>query len=61
VDFVKTRRTRNTLPVFDIAGNKYRLIAAIHYVEERPGRGRVYVLKIMTHKECDEDRWKDEF
>jgi mRNA interferase HigB len=61
VDFVKSRRTRNTLPIFDIGGNKYRLVAAIHYVKDRPGKGRVYVLKIMTHEEYDDDRWKDEF
>jgi len=30
-------------------------------VKDRPGKGRVYVLKIMTHEEYDEDRWKDEF
>jgi mRNA interferase HigB len=34
--------------VFDIGGNKYRLVAAIHY------RGRrVYVRFIGTHKEYD--------
>lgn len=35
--------------VFDIGGNKYRLVAAIHY----QGR-RVYVRFIGTHKEYDE-------
>jgi mRNA interferase HigB len=61
VDFVKTRKSRNTLPVFDIAGNKYRMIVSIHYLEKHPAKGRVYVLKIMTHKEYDKDNWKDEF
>jgi mRNA interferase HigB len=61
IDFVKSRRTRNTLAVFDVAGNKYRVIAAIHYVKTRPDKGRVYVLKIMTHREYDADHWKDEF
>ncbi len=40
---------RNERVVFDIGGNKYRLIAAVHY------RGkRVYVRFIGTHAEYDE-------
>jgi hypothetical protein len=27
---------------------------------EHPEKGRVYVLRIMTHEEYDERRWKDE-
>lgn len=39
---------RNGRAIFDIGGNKYRLVAAIHY------RGkRVYVRFIGTHKEYD--------
>jgi mRNA interferase HigB len=39
---------RNGRAVFDIGGNKYRLVAAIHY------RGkRVYVRFIGTHKDYD--------
>jgi len=38
----------NGRAVFDIGGNKYRLVAAIHY------RGkRIYVRFIGTHKEYD--------
>lgn len=34
--------------IFDIGGNKYRLVASIHY------RGkRVYIRFIGTHAECD--------
>ena len=40
---------RNGRAIFDIGGNKYRLVAAIHY------RGkRVYVRFIGTHREYDE-------
>ena len=60
VDFVVARRTRNTLAVFDIAGNKYRLVAAVHYLSKVPEKGRVYVLRAMTHREYDRERWKDE-
>ena len=41
--------------VFNIGGNKYRLITRILYVSQY-----VYILKIMTHAEYDEDKWKDE-
>lgn len=43
----------NTVVIFDIGGNKYRLVAAVHY-----NRERVFVLKIMTHKEYSRDAWK---
>jgi mRNA interferase HigB len=54
VDFVKVA-SGNTVAVFDIGGNKYRLIAAVHY-----DRGRIFVLRIMTHREYDSRRWKAE-
>ncbi|MFI4988003.1 MAG: type II toxin-antitoxin system HigB family toxin [Alphaproteobacteria bacterium] len=34
--------------IFDIAGNKYRLVAAVHY-----RGGRLYVRFIGTHREYD--------
>jgi mRNA interferase HigB len=40
--------------VFDIGGNKYRLIAAIHY-----NTGLVYVRHVLTHAEYDTDKWKE--
>lgn len=43
-----------TIHVFNITG-AHRLIAAIHF-----NTGMVYVLRVMTHKEYDRDRWKDE-
>lgn len=54
VDFVQVKSGK-TVAVFDIANNKYRLIAALHY--DYP---RVFVLRIMTHQEYDEERWKEE-
>lgn len=39
--------------VFNIGGNKYRLIAAIHY-----NRGKVYIRAILTHNEYDQNKWK---
>ncbi len=40
--------------VFNVAGNKYRLVTAIHYSAQR-----VYVLRLMTHAECSKDLWKE--
>lgn len=41
------------LCVFDIGGNKYRLIAAVHF-----NRGKVFIRGAMTHAEYDQQRWK---
>jgi mRNA interferase HigB len=40
--------------VFNIGGNKYRLITAIHY-----NRGLVFTLMVLTHAEYGKDEWKD--
>ena len=41
--------------VFDIGGNKSRLIAIVHYT-----RKKIYVRSILTHKEYDRNLWKQE-
>lgn len=41
--------------VFNIGGNKYRLVTRILYPSQK-----VFILKVMTHKEYDENKWKDE-
>ena len=41
------------LIVFNIGGNKYRLIAAIHF-----NRHKVYIRHILTHAEYDKNNWK---
>lgn len=42
------------LTVFNIGGNKYRLIASVHF-----NRGKVYVRHVLTHAEYDEGGWKE--
>ena len=42
------------LTVFNIGGNKVRLIAAIHY-----NRQKVYVRAVLTHAEYDAGKWKE--
>ena len=39
--------------VFNIGGNKYRLIAAIHF-----NRGKLFIRHVLTHAEYDEGKWK---
>ena len=41
--------------VFNIAHNRYRLIAAVHY-----NRRIVYALFILTHAEYDRNAWKEQ-
>ncbi len=45
----------NSVHLFNIQRNEHRLIAAIHF-----RTSIVYVLRIMTHREYDRDRWKEE-
>jgi mRNA interferase HigB len=40
--------------VFNICGNSYRLVCALHYT------GKVFLLRFLTHAEYDKNRWKDE-
>jgi len=42
------------LTVFNIGGNKARLIAAIHY-----NRRKVYIRAVLTHNEYDRGKWKE--
>ena len=42
------------LTVFNIGGNKYRLIAFTVYAKKR-----IYIREILTHKEYDKNKWKD--
>ena len=41
--------------VFNIKGNDYRLITRVLYVSQK-----VFVLKVMTHEEYDENKWKEQ-
>ena len=42
-----------SLYVFDIGGNKLRLIASIHF-----NRQKLYIRHILTHKEYDKGNWR---
>jgi mRNA interferase HigB len=40
------------LVVFNIGGNKYRLVASIHF-----NRSKVYIRHVLTHQEYDRGGW----
>ena len=42
------------LTVFNIGGNKVRLIVAIHYNSHR-----IYIRNVLTHPEYDKGTWKE--
>jgi mRNA interferase HigB len=39
--------------VFNVSGNKYRLIARVNYKTQK-----VFILRIMTHEEYSKEDWK---
>ena len=41
--------------VFDIGGNKFRLIVVVHV-----NRKRIYVRAVLTHEDYDHDQWSNE-
>jgi mRNA interferase HigB len=43
----------NELIVFNIGGNKYRLVASVHF-----NCRKVYVRHVLTHVEYDQGNWK---
>ncbi len=45
--------TVENLTVFNIGGNKIRLIAALHYNTQC-----LYIRYVLTHKEYDKGKWK---
>ncbi|MBI3464709.1 MAG: type II toxin-antitoxin system HigB family toxin [Planctomycetes bacterium] len=40
--------------IFNIGGNKYRLIVVIHF-----NREKIYVRHLLTHAAYDEGKWKE--
>ena len=43
----------DNMTVFNVSGNKFRLIVAIHY-----NRQIVYIRHILTHAEYDKNKWR---
>ena len=53
---VATGDNRRTVTIFDIGGNKYRIVAHVDY-----SRQTVKIEAIMDHKEYDKGLWKKLF
>jgi mRNA interferase HigB len=53
-DAVKVKSKR-TVIVFNVCGNKYRFIASIHF-----NTGKAHTLRSLTHAEYSKESWKDD-
>jgi mRNA interferase HigB len=49
-----TVKSGRSVVVFNVAGNKYRLITAIHY-----DRQLVFTLMVLSHAQYSRETWKD--
>jgi mRNA interferase HigB len=50
---ITTVASGRPVTIFNIGGNKYRLITAIHYNTQK-----MFILRILTHAEYSKGRWK---
>jgi mRNA interferase HigB len=50
-----TVKSKRKVIVLNAAGNKYRLIVAIHF-----NRQTIFTLRFLTHAEDSKDHWKSE-
>jgi len=59
--FIELKHTFNSVDkvgnfyVFNVGGNKIRIITTIHF-----NRSKVFIRHILTHKEYDKNKWKQE-
>ena len=51
----KTAEAVGNFTVFNIKGNRYRLIVDIIYPQQR-----IYIKYVLTHAEYDKNRWKND-
>ena len=56
-DVVRLKCNVNVV-VFNVGGNKYRLIVRILYREKEFKKGFIYVKRILTHADYDRIDWK---
>lgn len=54
LDFGKAVDRYGKYLIFDIGGNKYRLIAVPHY-----NTGCLFIRHVLTHAEYDLEKWKE--
>jgi mRNA-degrading endonuclease HigB of HigAB toxin-antitoxin module len=49
-----TVRSGRKVAEFNIGGNEFRLLCAVHF-----NSGMVFALRFLTHAECSKNDWKD--
>ena len=54
-DVASGTASNRTATIFDIGGNKYRIVTLIDYL-----RQTVLITHVMDHKEYDKENWKNE-
>jgi mRNA interferase HigB len=54
-DVARDTASQRTATIFDIGGNKYRIITLIDYL-----RQTVLITHVMTHAEYDKNKWKND-
>lgn len=54
-DVARDTKSRRTATIFDIGGNKYRIISLIDYI-----RQTVLITHVLDHKQYDNGNWKDD-
>jgi mRNA interferase HigB len=54
-DVARDTKSRRTAVIFDIGGNKYRIITLIDYM-----RQTVLITHVLDHKEYDKNNWKND-
>jgi mRNA interferase HigB len=50
-----TVKSKRTVIVLNVGGNKYRLVLAVHF-----NRQTIFTLRFLTHAEYSKDNWKSE-
>lgn len=54
-DVARDTRSKRTATIFDMGGNKYRIITLIDYT-----RQTVLITHVLDHKEYDKNNWKND-
>ncbi len=54
-DVARDTASGRTVTIFDIGGNKYRIVTLVDYT-----RQTVLITHVMDHKEYDQNNWKND-
>lgn len=54
-DVARDTASKRTATIFDIGGNKYRIVTLIDYT-----RQTVLITHVLDHKEYDKNKWKND-